>query len=144
MDEVRREALLARMRPVKNYNGGVAPLSMPLITLEEYFDGAEGEAGLLCNSSVDLDNDAILKGLQSLRRRPEVHDVRVALVQCDDDEWPFSDKIVVVTAAGAEEILQWLPEGFEPDETWEGMVAHLPCEPLEIPRGYKAVWLWYD
>lgn len=144
MDQQKRQTLISRMGALKKYNGGVAPLTMPLFTLEEYFDGAEGEAGLLCNSPEAPDNDAILATFQAIRKRPAVHDVRIAIVQCDDGEWPFSDKVVITTRAGEEDVMDWLPPGFEPDETWEGDVDHLPAEQVEIPAGYRKLWLWYD
>ncbi|TGP24206.1 MULTISPECIES: hypothetical protein [unclassified Mesorhizobium] len=144
MNEQKNLALIFRMGALREYNGGVAPVVMPLVTLEEYFDGAEGEAGLLCNSSQEPDNDAILATFQSIRKRPEVHDIRIAIVQCDDGEWPFSDKVVITTRASEEDVIDWLPSGFEPDETWEADVDHLPTEQIEVPAGYRKLWLWYD
>jgi hypothetical protein len=144
MNEERRQKLIDRMKPVKSYGGGIAPISMPLVGLEEYFQGADGEAGLLCNSSAEPDNDTVLDVFRSIRERPEVHDIRIAITQCDDGEWPFSDKVVVVTNADDETVMSWLPEGFEPDEVWEGYVDHLKSEVVAAPPGYRAVWLWYD
>lgn len=144
MDEQKKAALIARMGELEKYNGGVAPLVMPLVTLEQYFDGAEGEAGLLCNSHVAPDNATILAVFKSIRDRPEVSDVRVAITQCDTGEWPFSDKVVVVTRAEEGEVLNWLPSGFEPDETWEGDVDHLPAERIEVPSDHRKLWFWYD
>ncbi|AZN97277.1 hypothetical protein EJ066_08225 [Mesorhizobium sp. M9A.F.Ca.ET.002.03.1.2] len=144
MDEQKKAALISRMEPVERYNDGVTPLTMPLVTLEEYFDGADGEAGLLCNSPEAPDNDTILRAFQSIRERPKVHDVRIAITQCDTGEWPFSDKIVITTCASEGDVIGWLPSGFEPDETWEGDVDHLPAETIEVPSGYRKLWLWYD
>ena len=144
MDEQKKAALISRMGPLEAYNGGAAPRVMPMITLEQYFDGAEGEAGLLCNSHVAPDNDTVLATFKSIRDRPEVHDIRIAITQCDNGEWPFSDKVVVVTRASEDEALGWLPPGFEPDETWEGDVDHLPAEKIEVPSDYRKLWLWYD
>lgn len=144
MNEQKKLALISRMGALRKYNGGVTPLTMPLVTPEEYFDGAEGEAGLLCNSAEALDNNTVLAELQSIRKRPEVHDVRIAIVQCDDGEWPFSDKIVITTRAAEADVIGWLPSGFEPDETWEGDVDHLPAEQVAVPAGYRKLWLWYD
>ncbi|MFB9978087.1 hypothetical protein ACFSQQ_33340 [Mesorhizobium kowhaii] len=144
MDEQKKAALISRMGPVEAYNGGVTPLTMPLITLEQYFDGAEGEAGLLCNSHEAPDNDMVLVAFKSIRDKPEVHDVRIAITQCDTKEWPFSDKVVVITRASEDDVIGWLPSGFEPDDTWEGDVDHLPAEKIEIPPGFRKLWLWYD
>ncbi|TPJ82481.1 hypothetical protein [Mesorhizobium sp. B2-6-2] len=103
MNEQKKLALISRMGALREYNGGVAPVVMPLVTLEEYFDGAEGEAGLLCNSPEEPDNDTILATFQSIRKRPEVDDVRIAIVQWDDAAWPFSDKVVIITRASEED-----------------------------------------
>lgn len=144
MDEQKKAALISAMGPLETYNGGVTPIVMPLVTLEQYFDGAEGEAGLLCNSHVSPDNDTILATFKSMRNRSEVHDIRIAITQCDIGERPFSDKVVVVTRASEDELLGWLPPGFEPDETWEGDVDHLPADKIEVPSDYRKLWLWYD
>lgn len=144
MNDELRLKLIERMKPVESYNGGIAPITMPLVSLEEYFDGAGGEAGLLCNSIVEPDNDTVLHTFRSIRERPEVHDVRVAIAQCDDGEWPFSDKVVIVTNADESTVVAWLPEGFEPDEVWEGYSDSLKSETVAAPSGYRAVWLWYD
>lgn len=117
---------------------------MPLVSLEEYFEGAEDTAGLLCNSMAEPDNETVLRTFLSIRDLPEVYDIRVAITQCDDGEWPFSDKVVVVTNADNEMVLTWLPEGFEPDRIWEGYSDELKSEVIEAPPGYRAVWLWYD
>ncbi len=144
MNDAKRNSLIARMGRLKRYNGGVAAEVMPLVSVEEYFDGAEGEAPLWCNTGLGSDEDAIRDRLADLRARPEVLDLRIAVVNADDEEWPFSDKILVVTKEAAETIAALLPEGLAPDEYWEGDVDHLPTEPIAIPPGYRKVWMWYD
>ncbi len=144
MDQAKRSYLIERMGVVSKYNGGIAAEVIHFVTPEEYFDGAEGEAPFLCNSIEELDNDSILERLIEIRNRPDVHDVRVALINCDDDEWPFSDKIIIVTRCSEEEVLDWLPAGFQPDEIYDAAGSNLDAEKVDVPSGYRLIWLWFD
>ena len=76
MDMAKRNALITRMGELQPYNGGVAPTTIPLVSIEAYFDGAAGEAPLLCNSSVELTNDGITDRLKQISGRPDVQNCR--------------------------------------------------------------------
>ena len=144
MDQAKRNHLIERMGTTSRYNGGRAADVIHFVTPEEYFDGAGGEAPLLCNSTEALDNDSILTGLVEIRDRPDVHDVRVALINCDDGEWPFSDKIIIVTRCLEQEILDWLPPGFQPDEIYDASESSLITDKVDVPVGYRLIWLWFN
>lgn len=144
MDMQKREALIQRFGKVIKYRGGMAPETMPLVSPDDYFDGAEGEASLLCNSLPALSNDEVLEGLKKIAARDGVFAVHVALTDCEDDLWPNSDKLVVVTRASDDEILSWLPSGFRPDEIYERKDLTLPAAAAAVPPGYREVWMWFD
>jgi hypothetical protein len=144
MDTAKRDALILRMGVLDHYNGGFAPTVIRLVSIETYFDGAEGEAPLLCNSPVEPSNDEIAHQLKQISNRDDVHTVYIAISNCDGDEWPFSDKIVIVTRAPKDEITTWLPEGFEPSEMFEREEFGHAAESAEVPAGYREIWLWYD
>lgn len=144
MDDRKLKDLIARMGRSTTYNGGFAPDVLPLVTVEQYYDGAEGEAGLFCNTELAPSDDEAVGILQQLRARDDVSDVRVAITNCDDDEWPFSDKIVVITTMAADLVGEILPDGLQPDEVWEGDAADMPAEDIPVPPGHRKVWLWYD
>ena len=125
------------------YRGGVAPKVLPLVSIEDYFDGAEDEAGLFCNTDIAADDEKIAL-LSAIRARSDVADLRIAIGQCDDEEWPFSDKLVIVTAASDDDVASWFPDGAKPDEIWSDDNPNMPAEPISVPLGYRKVWLWFD
>jgi hypothetical protein len=85
MNEAKRNALLSRMDASITYRGGVAPKVLPLASIEDYFDGAEDEAGLFCNTDIAADDEKIAL-LSAIRARSDVADLRIAIVQCDRGE----------------------------------------------------------
>jgi hypothetical protein len=113
------------------------------VSIEDYFDGADGETGLLCNTDIVADEDKVAL-LSAIRARSDVDDLRIAIVQCDDEEWPFSDKLVIVAKASDDDVASWSPDGAKPDEIWSDDNPNMPAEPISVPLGYRKVWLWFD
>jgi hypothetical protein len=146
MDENKKTALISRVGQLGRYNGGFSPVIIPLVTLEEYFDGAEGKAPCLRNNPETPDNEAVLVTLQLIRQRPQVRDVRMAITDLDSGfvGWPLSDKVVIITSASNDEVISWLPVGFEPDGIWDYDLEYLPSEHIEVPSGHRKLWLWYS
>lgn len=143
MKESKRDKLISRMGELVTYRGGIAPKVLPLVSIEEYFDGADGEAGLFCNTEIVEDDEKIAL-LGAIRSRADVDDLRIAIVQCDDDEWPFSDKLVIVTTASDDEVAGWFPDGAKPDEIWSDENPNMPAELISVPGDHRKVWLWFD
>ena len=144
MDLEKRELVIERCGEVQSYNGGGTPKILPLLSLEEYFDGADGESGILCNVPAAPADEETLALLLKIRARPDVSDVRIAITQIEDDLWPFSDTILVVTTASAEQVASWFPEDMAPDECIAELRDDVVHEPFETPNGSRAVWLWFD
>ncbi len=143
MEDAKRNVLISRMGELITYRGGVAPKVLPLVSIEDYFDGADGETGLLCNTDIVADEDKVAL-LSAIRARSDVDDLRIAIVQCDDEEWPFSDKLVIVAKASDDDVASWFPDGAKPDEIWSDDNPNMPAEPISVPLGYRKVWLWFD
>ena len=145
MDEIKRIRLIVRMGEVEHYNGGFAPKRLPLVSLEDYFDGSGGESGMLANTDAAPEDSEILQVLRRIRDRADVGDVRILIMQCGEGEWPFSDTIAIATTATADAVRAWWPEGYEPSEIFEDSdVTHLTTESMPLRPGERTLWVWYD
>ncbi|MCL2090091.1 MAG: hypothetical protein FWH11_02505 [Micrococcales bacterium] len=122
----------------------------PLLTLEEFFDGNVEAGCIWCNVVPDPDDPSsqvtladIRALLTAVRDRSEVQDVRIAVTQVDsDDEWPFSDQIVLVTDRTADEVVAWFPEALRPDDTWP-LEECYRYQDIGVPTDRMLV-LWWD
>lgn len=117
----------------------------PMLTLEEFFDGNTDEGCIWCNLSDPPPLADIRSFLESIRDRADVDNVYVMVTSWDGGNyWPFSDTIWIVTSASEEEVADWIPEEYAPDEISTGFFDHYKCEQPPIPPGMAAVSLWYD
>jgi hypothetical protein len=151
MDLTKRERLIALCGELEAYNGGVAPVGTPLVTLEEYFDGADGNSGIFCNTRVipddylsAPDDSQALELLTAIRSRPDVSDVRIVITQIGDGEWPFSDTIAFVTTAAIEDVFGWFPEGMKPDEVYIPGEASFVRDRPTVLAGHQMAFAWFD
>ncbi len=144
MNLEKRERLIERCGELDLFGGGGAPKIIPLVPFEEFFDGAEGDAGILCNVPAAPDDDAVLTLLREIQSRPEVSDVCIAITQVEDDCWPFSDTIVIVASTTPETVSSWFPDDMAPDECSAETGDHFEHQALNIPEGSQAIWLWFD
>lgn len=117
----------------------------PMLSLEEFFEGNDDGASIWCNLEDAPEPDEVYAILKTIRARPDVETVYIMVTQHDGPgSWPFSDTVWVVTSAHADEVVEWLPKGFRPDESWEGIPDHFKVEPVPVPEGKRLVALWYD
>ena len=114
----------------------------PLLTVEEFFDGNDVVGSIGCNldgQPVPADFYDLFKGILG---KAEVKDIRVAVTQFDDPEWPFSDNVLIMTSASTDEVQSWFPERLRPDIVDEGDLRR--CEPYEVPEGTRPVVCFWD
>jgi hypothetical protein len=152
MDEARYDAILKRIGklavypdvppiPYKEY----AEIQNPMLTLEEFFEGNDDGGSIWCNLQEAPEPDEVYTMLKAIRSRPEVDAVYIMVTQHDGPgSWPFSDTVWVVTSTDPDAVVEWLPEGFRPDDCWEGVPDHFNVEAVPVPEGKKLVALWYD
>lgn len=134
----------------------------PLVSLEDFFDGNDDLGSIGCN--LDDPNTAqarkpetsvsfwphpgvegFYKILRTIRERPDVQDVLVEISDTDVDEgnWPFSERVYILTAASLEDVGAWAA-GIFPTEVSEGYdVGKSALAPDPLP-GYQAYTLWWD
>ena len=138
MDIQKRDALVRHVNELK------ARKQVPLVTLEEFFDGNDDGSSIWCNLSGAPQPADVLKILRPLTARADVADIRVMITQIDGgDEWPFSDTVYVVTTATPEDVAAWFDEDHAPDEVY-ALENPAPTDDLRVPEGYSVIACWWD
>jgi hypothetical protein len=143
VDKDKRDALVARMT-------AAAPRA-PAVPIDVFFDGNDDPASFWCNLAEPVPMSKARTVLEKIKRRPEVHDVRIVPKQFDggDNEWPFSDTILVVTSVDAKTLRKWLGRKYAPDEvdaaaSQADLDVVADFEPLTIPPGMHVLIAWWD
>ncbi len=128
-----------------NRNGDVNdPLTpRPLLTLAEFFEGNEPPERLGCNIAPGMQPTDVSSLLRRIAARYDVADVFVEIAMFDDEAWPFSDTVWVITAADTEQVVKWFGDS-RPAECWIGWTTGVEFEPCPIPDGMRPVACWWD
>ena len=138
-----RQRLLARIGDI---NDPSTP--SPLVTLEEFFEGNDDLGSIGYNFYPNQPRPSEFYALfKEIRDRPEVADVRVQVMDLEDpDRWPSTETVWVITSASVKDVEKWLGERFAADDYFEGFhdPEYLALEPYEIPKGMKAIGIWWD
>ena len=117
----------------------------PLVSLEEFFDGNEDLGSIGCNIADHPGITRFFEVLSEVRDRADVQDVLVEIYEImeGEDEWPFSERVYVITAASADDVVQWVAE-LDPSEVQEGWSDVKPISAPEIQAGMKPYAVWWD
>ncbi len=140
MDNSKRNTLLKR---IGNINADDSVL--PLVSLEEFFEGNDDGGSIWCNLSSAPEPGEVYAILKCIRDRHDVLDVRVLVTQFDggDDEWPFSDTIYFLTNGAPDDVISWLGTDYAPNEVYvEEDFGR--AEQLDCPSGMHIVAAWWD
>lgn len=139
MDTQKRDALLSKVGNTLDHANNAV-----WVEIEDFFDGNDDLASFWCNLSEPPEEmSQAHEFLRSIRSRPDVSDLRVCVTQFDggEGEWPFSDKVLLVTDVTATGVQAWFNR-FPPnevlaveDEKLLGDLGH---------QGKSAVGLWWD
>ena len=113
--------------------------SVPLaLSLEAFFEGNEAVGSICCN--LDVTPADVYATLRAIRARTGVEDVLVLLKEVEQDEdgqqdWPFAEDVLVITAADASAVASWFPDDQAPDEV----------VPSPVSAGTAQTWnCWWD
>ncbi|MDT2046527.1 hypothetical protein [Priestia flexa] len=116
----------------------------PLVSLEEFFEGNEDEGSIGCNLIDHPGVSFFYEVLLEIRNKENVQDVFVEIMEVEDEEyWPFSERIYVLTDAKVAEVKQWMSI-LEPDEIDEGYAFGKPSAAPELKLGYHVIGAWWD
>ena len=117
----------------------------PLVTLEDFFEGNTDEGSIGCNLSTHPGATTFYKVLLEIRSKPTVLDVLVEVTDLEEEEefWPFSERVYILTSARIEDIAEWTIQ-LEPTEIDIGYVFEKPPLAPILNEGYKVVAVWWD
>src|SRR5215813_12795576 len=119
---------------------------LPLVTLEEFFEGNDDYGSIGCNLTPMLGPGFFFEILRRIRSFPNVRNVLVEVTDVEPEDsiaWPFSDRVYVLTDAHQDEVAQWAAP-IKPDAIEEGFSNEKHrCAPPNI-SGFKCYSLWWD
>jgi hypothetical protein len=134
--------LLARIRSQRDFKDYTAP--DPIVSLEEFFTGNEDLGSIGCNLTRHPGMQSFYAELKTIRSRPDVQGVFVAIHETDADTiWPFSECVYILTSAPTKEVSRWMQK-LEPSEISEGWLYKQPSDAPKLKDGIRPVSCWWD
>ena len=121
------------------------PKPAAVVSLEDFFEGNQDEGSIGCNIIPYPGLDQFYGVLKSIRSRDNVQDVLIVIHSVEDEEsWPFSESIWILTTASEAEVLEWM-KPLKPDEIWQGWgKAGKPPAAPDPTDGMLVFGLWWD
>jgi hypothetical protein len=115
-----------------------------LVSYERFFEGNDDVGSIACNIEAHPGVAWYSDAFKRIAADPAVKAIFVEIndvnqVEDDNDSWPSSDKVHVVTKASDKRIEAWRQE-LQADEV--GPVEK--AEGLEVPEGYRGQVFWWD
>ena len=121
--------------------------ALPVVSLENFFEGNDDYGSIGCNLSADEHPgpQGFYEILRAIRQREDVQDVLVEIHEWEEDEeaWPFSERIYILTTATPNDVAQWVA-CLHPDDVSEGYAfGKPPFAPISEP-GQRVFSVWWD
>lgn len=139
----RRDALIEKILA----QGDMSDLDRPapVVSLEDFFHGNEDLGSIGCNLADHPGIKRFFEVLSDVRARADVQDVLVEIYEImeGEAEWPFSERVYVITSATADDVMRWVAE-LDPSEAQEGWAGAAPDAAPLIEAGMKVCSLWWD
>jgi len=140
---------------IAQYDSGAGDEVLPVVPLDEFFDGNWDEHCLAPNK-VDYGRPPLqecYRILREIRDRPDVQGVLVAIHETpyadepeDFDIWPDSDTVYVLTSCKRDEVAAWV-EPLKVDDigdNWSCNTGKKPPAAPDVQPGMKVHALWWD
>jgi hypothetical protein len=139
MDILARARLVAEITEQKKLGGEIA------VPLKLFFEGNDDRGSIGCNLGENQPEiEDFYQTLARLTERPEVQDVWVRITDSSDDEsWPYSDTIYVISSLPQSEIESAL-HNLMFDEVFAGWMCGKPVSIPEPRSGFAAYSIWWD
>jgi hypothetical protein len=128
---------------------GVEDGNLLAVSLEEFFEGNDDPGSLCCNVSEHPGVQALYAAFAGIRDRPDVQDVLVVIQEVvDEQSWPFSSNVYVITAAAPDQVSEMVHQGL-PEAAWPDSIEPATGQPppVGLPRpapGFRVYDLWWD
>jgi hypothetical protein len=128
---------------------GVDEGNLLAVSLEEFFEGNDDPGSLCCNVTEHPGMPALYAAFAAIRERGHVQDVLVVVQEVTDEQsWPFSSNVYVITAAARDQVGEMVHQSL-PEAAWPDSIepATGTTSPVGLPRpapGYRVYDLWWD
>ncbi|MDQ2730251.1 MAG: hypothetical protein M3Y56_01215 [Armatimonadota bacterium] len=129
---------------------------LPVLSLEDFFIGNHDEGSIGCNLRKHPGIDHFYKALLGIRNREDVQDVLIEVIdlneldseeyQDEEDEgaeWPFSERVYLLTTATVQQVEGWVQE-LGPDDVAEGWSSGKPPAAPVPNDGFGVISVWWD
>ncbi|XEC96597.1 hypothetical protein AB6A23_08670 [Paenibacillus tarimensis] len=113
----------------------------PIVSLELFFNGNEEESSIGCNLLNHPGIDVFYKTLKKIKELDDVQDIFVEIYEVD--EWPFSERIYILSKLNEKEIMDLLSV-LEPSDISEGYEFSEPKVAPKLEIGMKVYSVWWD
>lgn len=138
MDKETRERLLAEIATQRIRGGEIA------VPLDLFFTGNDDRGSIGCNLADEQPPIAeFYKTLAALRDKPEVQEVWVRIYDVDDDRWPYTDTVYVISSLPQSDIEDALRH-LRFDEVLSDWMYGKPTSAPEPKQGFVPYSVWWD
>lgn len=116
-----------------------------VVPIEDFFEGNTDDGSICLYVVRPPSLDEIRRLLLAIRDRHDVLDVGILIEEYENDLWPYSDTVVVVTTAHPKDVARWL-EPLEPTTVSSGFLRPDPNPPglIDVPDGHRLCVAWWD
>ncbi len=119
--------------------------SLPLVCLEDFFDGNDDFGSIGCNLPDEVHPGPIgfYSVLKSIQERSDVQHVLVEIYETSNGNWPYSERIYVLTSADQDSVEKWLAS-LRPDAVDEHLPWYGLSKVLSVHSDIKIYAAWWD
>ncbi|ANF97845.1 hypothetical protein [Paenibacillus bovis] len=115
----------------------------PIVSLELFFDGNEEESSIGCNLLNHPGIDVFYETLKRTKQLIEVQDIFVEIYEVEENGWPFSERIYILSTLHQDELMDRL-RVLEPSDIEEGYQFGEPKAAPLLEAGMKVYSVWWD
>lgn len=115
-----------------------------VLSIEEFFEKNESIGSIGPNIFPDPPSPSdFYKILKEIKRMDTTQDVLIRICDIDDEEWPFSETIYILSSLSADYIEE-IVKKLRPDEVSTGWLNQKPINAPELETNIKVISLWWD
>lgn len=125
----------------------------PAVSVDLFFKDNDDPGSLGCNIPEDEypGLHKFYEVLKEIRSRDDVQDVLMKIYEVEDDFWPFSDEVYILTSASLNEVESWVKEllpskVYSDDNRTDGKdwKSIRPPKGPDLLQGMRAYYVWWD
>ena len=116
-----------------------------IIGIEDFFEGNNDIGSIGCNLYNHPGINYFYSVLKNIKKDESVQDIFVEIHEVPEakEDWPFSERIYILSRIPKEIIENWVSP-LKPDDISEGWFSTTPKEAPVLSPGYKVYNIWWD